>query len=173
MEKFFKELLDNALEVLKKFNVFSGRASRKEFWMFVLAAFLGGVALAILSAIPFLGRLFSIIASLYQLGIIVLSLSVGIRRLHDVNKSGKLMIPYIIGFVPLIILTFITGTVLSRSTYALGLYGYMTGFSMIYIFGILSVLFGIIAAVFGIILLVFWIREGDPGANKYGPKPSA
>jgi uncharacterized membrane protein YhaH (DUF805 family) len=173
MEKFFKDLLDNGLNVLKRFNDFKGRTSRKEFWKFVLAAFIGGIALGILSAIPFLGKLFGIVSSLFQLGIVLLSLSVGIRRLHDVNKSGKLMIPYIIGFVPLIILTFIMDNFARRVT--VNPYDYLSGYtntlSMIYVYGTLSTLFGVIALAGFIILALFWFREGDPGENKYGPKP--
>jgi len=174
MESFFKELWDNVLAVVKKYNVFQGRASRREFWRFVLAGIIGGIALGILSVIPFLGRLFAIIMYIYELALIVLSYSVGIRRLHDVNKSGKLMIPYLIGFVPLIILSFSMEFIVRRSTsYAWGLYAYATGFSMFYIFSMLTALFGIIALVGAIILLVFWLREGDPGKNQYGPKPAA
>jgi uncharacterized membrane protein YhaH (DUF805 family) len=166
MEAFIKELLDNGLAVLKKFNEFKGRSSRKEFWRFVLAAVIGGIALAILSAIPFLGRLFGIVLNLYELAIIALSVAVGIRRLHDVNKSGRLMLPYIIGFVPLIIITAIMGFTVRSNP--LSLYLYSGGFMLLY--GLLG-LFGIVAAVGGIILIVFWSREGDPGKNKYGPAP--
>jgi len=166
MEAFIKELLDNGLAVLKKFNVIKGRSSRKEFWRFIIAAVIVAVALAILSAIPFLGRLFGIVLNLYELAFIVLSVAVGIRRLHDVNKSGWLMLPYIIGFVPLIIITFIMPFTVSRSP--LSLYYYAGGFMFLY--GLLG-LFGIIAAVGAIILVVFWSREGDSGKNKYGPAP--
>jgi uncharacterized membrane protein YhaH (DUF805 family) len=175
MEKFFKDLLDNGLDVLKRFNDFKGRTSRKEFWKFIIAGVIVGIALAILSAIPFLGKLFGIVSSLYQLAIVFLSLSVGIRRLHDVNKSGKLMIPYLIGLVPLIILMFVMENFARRVT--VNPYDYLAGYtsslSMIYVYGTLSTLFGIISLVGVIILAIYWFREGDPGANKYGPKPKA
>ena len=171
MEKFFKELMENGLDVLKRFNDFKGRTSRKEFWKFIIAAFIGGIAFAILSVIPFLGKFLS---SLYQLAIALLSLSVGIRRLHDVNKSGKLMIPYLIGIVPLIILSFVMDNFARRVTVNPYDYlaGYTTGLSMIYVYGTLSTIFGIVALVGVIILALFWFREGDPGENKYGPKPA-
>jgi uncharacterized membrane protein YhaH (DUF805 family) len=167
METFIKELLDNGLAVLKNFNVFKGRSSRKEFWRFVLAAFIVAVALSILSAIPFLGRLFGIVLNLYELAIIALSVSVGIRRLHDVNKSGWLMLPYIIGFVPVIIIMFIMSFTVSRSPGLMLLSG-----GLMFLYGLLG-FFGIVAAVGAIILVVFWSREGNPGENKYGPKPTA
>jgi uncharacterized membrane protein YhaH (DUF805 family) len=178
MEAFFKGLLDNGLAVVIKFNDFKGRTSRKEFWRFVLAVFIAGIALGILSAIPYLGKLFAIVATLFQLATIALSLSVGIRRLHDVNKSGKLMIPYLAGFIPLVIINFITGFVVSRVPTTVNPYtimadmdAYMASAQRLVVLNNLSVFFGVVGLVGFIILALFWFREGDPGENKYGPKP--
>jgi uncharacterized membrane protein YhaH (DUF805 family) len=179
MEKFFKDLLENGLNVLKRFNDFKGRTSRKEFWRFVIAAFLVGIiTLGILSAIPFLGKLFAIVATLFQLATIGLSLSVGIRRLHDVNKSGKLMIPYLVGFIPLVIINFITGFVVSRVPTTVNPYSiladmdaYMASAHRLVVLNNLSGFFAVVGLVGFIILALFWFREGDPGENKYGPKP--
>jgi hypothetical protein len=48
--------------VLKKFALFSGRARRREFWTFTLIEVIIGIALAILSAIPILGFIFSLVS---------------------------------------------------------------------------------------------------------------
>ena len=53
---------------------FSGRARRSEYWWF---AFFG----AVLSVIPYLGIISSLVLA-------IPSLSVAVRRLHDINKSG-------------------------------------------------------------------------------------
>jgi uncharacterized membrane protein YhaH (DUF805 family) len=178
MEAFFKGLLENGLAVVKKFNDFKGRTSRKEFWRFVLAAFLVGIALGILSAIPFLGKLFAILATLFQLATIAISLSVGIRRLHDVNKPGWLMIPYLAGFIPLVIINFIMGFIVSRVPTTVNPYtiladidDYMASAQRLVVLNNLSGFFGFVGIVGFIILALFWFREGDPGENKYGPKP--
>jgi uncharacterized membrane protein YhaH (DUF805 family) len=178
METFIKELLDNGLAVVKKFNDFKGRASRKEFWRFVLAAFLVGIALSILSAIPFLGKLFGIVATLFQLATIALSLSAGIRRLHDVNKSGKLMIPYLVGFIPMVTINFIMGFIATSVPTSVNPYNilaemdaYMASAQRLVVLNNLSVFFGVVGLVGFIILALFWFREGDSGENKYGPKP--
>jgi len=178
MEAFFKGLLDNGLTVVKKFNDFKGRSSRKEFWRFVIAVFIVGLALGILSAIPYLGKLFAIVVTLFQLATIALSLSVGIRRLHDVNKSGKLMIPYLVGFIPLVIINFITGFVVSRVPTTVNPYtvmadmnSYITSAKKLAALNRLSGFFGVVGLVGFIILALFWFREGDPRENKYGPKP--
>jgi uncharacterized membrane protein YhaH (DUF805 family) len=78
------------LEALKKYAVFSGRSRRKEYWYFILFYFLFAFLIEFISfyiRIPFLYALFI-------LGMLVPSLSVGVRRMHDVNKSGWfLLIP--------------------------------------------------------------------------------
>jgi len=182
MEKFFKELLDNGLEVLKKFNVFTGRSSRKELWRFLIAALIGGIALsilsAIMSAIPVLGKLFGIVLNIYELAIIGLSLSVVIRRLHDVNKSGWYVLPYLIGLVPVVIIDFIRKFVASRVPRTINPFDflndmseYVTAAQRITVFNNLSIFFSVVGLAGFIILAVFCYREGDSGSNKYGPKP--
>jgi len=178
MEAFFKGLLENGLAVVKKFNDFKGRTSRKEFWKFVIAAFIVGLALGILSAIPYLGKLFGIVATLFQLAVIGLSLSVGIRRLHDVNKTGKLMIPYLVGFIPLVIINFIMGFTASRVPTSANPYtiladmeAYVASAHRLVVLNNFAGFFGVVGLVGFVILALFWFREGDPGENKYGPKP--
>jgi uncharacterized membrane protein YhaH (DUF805 family) len=78
------------LAVLKKYAVFNGRARRSEYWYFVLFSTLISVALIILGALIHI----EILDSLYSLAILVPSIAVGVRRMHDVNKSGwYLLIP--------------------------------------------------------------------------------
>ena len=77
------------LEVLKKYAVFSGRARRKEYWMFVLfsciIAFVLGVVGGIFTAD--IGILFALVLP-YWLAVLLPSLAVGVRRLHDTGRSG-------------------------------------------------------------------------------------
>ena len=74
------------LHVLKNYAVFKGRASRKEFWMFVLFNIIVSVILSILEGL--VSRDTSILSGLYSLAVLVPSLAVTVRRLHDTNKSG-------------------------------------------------------------------------------------
>ena len=90
-----------------KFAVFSGRASRSEFWFFVLFGFLGGVITSIID-VMILGYPFEENGPIYlifSVALIVPSLSVAARRLHDINKSGwwQLLWITIIGGILLII----------------------------------------------------------------------
>jgi uncharacterized membrane protein YhaH (DUF805 family) len=83
-------------EVLKKYVVFTGRAGRPEFWWFALMNFIVGLVLAIIGT--FLGRsLGSILIVLYELFVLLPSLGVGVRRLHDSGKSGWWLL---VGLVP-------------------------------------------------------------------------
>lgn len=97
------------LKVLKNYAGFSGRARRKEYWMFVLFNVLFAIVAAILDNI--LGTTFKFdmgylqnlpygyIYLVYILAVFIPGLAVGVRRLHDVGKSGWF---YLIVLIPLI-----------------------------------------------------------------------
>lgn len=83
----------------KQYTNFDGRASRSEYWWFFLFGLLGGW---ILYAVDSTQTLYYI----FTLGVILPSLAVGARRLHDIGKSGwwqlVCLIP-IIGFIVLVV----------------------------------------------------------------------
>ena len=79
------------LDVLKKYAVFSGRARRKEFWMFVLFNFIAVIVAGILDNIlntTYSNQSTGIISTLYSLAVLLPGLGVAIRRMHDLGKSG-------------------------------------------------------------------------------------
>lgn len=83
------------LDVLKKYAVFEGRARRQEYWMYTLFNILAMVVLFIVGAI--IGSQF--LYYIYLLGVILPSLGVLVRRLHDTGKSGWMALLGIIPFV--------------------------------------------------------------------------
>jgi uncharacterized membrane protein YhaH (DUF805 family) len=90
------------IAVLKKYAVFSGRARRKEFWMFVLFNFIFSIVATLLdrvlgTGIGEMGQ--GWISVLYSLAVLIPSLAVGVRRLHDIGKSGWWLL---IALIPLI-----------------------------------------------------------------------
>ena len=97
--------------VLKKYAVFSGRARRAEYWYFVLFNIIVSIILSIVSSI--IHDKAGIISTIYMLAVIIPSLAVGARRLHDTGKSGWWqlisLIP-IIGGIWLIVLLATNGT---------------------------------------------------------------
>lgn len=70
---------------LQKFATFQGRAARSEFWFFALFQFLVLIAASIIDAVLGTSMIFYLIAGL---ALIVPSISVAVRRLHDTNRSG-------------------------------------------------------------------------------------
>ena len=84
------------LVVTKKYADFSGRARRKEYWMFCLAIMCVSIALGVLVQIPGIGGLFQGITYLLILGILVPDLAASVRRLHDIGKPWPWMLVLLI-----------------------------------------------------------------------------
>ena len=92
--------------VLKKYAEFKGRSDRAEFWYFVLLNAIVSIVLSIISSI--IGdHERNVLGNLYSLAVFCPSLAVGMRRLHDIGKSGWWtllgLIP-IVGWIWLIVL---------------------------------------------------------------------
>jgi uncharacterized membrane protein YhaH (DUF805 family) len=90
------------LKVLKQYAVFSGRARRKEYWMFYLFNFLFFAVATILDNVLGLtieDQGYGVLYILYGLATLIPSLAVFVRRLHDVGKSGWMLL---ITLIPLI-----------------------------------------------------------------------
>ena len=91
------------LAVLRNYTGFSGRAHRTEFWMFFLVNLIIGF---ILDALTLWSRPLGIIGGLYGLAVLLPSLAVGARRLHDIERTGWwqlfLLLP-VIGTIILIV----------------------------------------------------------------------
>jgi len=90
------------LKVLKNYAVFSGRARRKEYWMFTLFNIIFLIIAMVLdnilgTAIEDVG--YGLFYFLYALSVLIPSLAVGVRRLHDVGKSGWFLL---IALIPII-----------------------------------------------------------------------
>jgi uncharacterized membrane protein YhaH (DUF805 family) len=84
------------VKVLKNYVGFTGRAQRKEYWMFVLFNLIISIILAILESL--LG-ITNVLTGLYSLAVLLPSLAVAFRRLHDTGRSAWWIL---IGLIPLI-----------------------------------------------------------------------
>jgi uncharacterized membrane protein YhaH (DUF805 family) len=90
------------LEVLKKYAVFSGRARRKEYWYFVLFNIIVAIVLSLIDLL--LGTFSSasnigLLSGIYGLAVIIPTLAVTVRRLHDIDRTGWWIL---INLIPLI-----------------------------------------------------------------------
>lgn len=88
--------------VLKKYAVFTGRATRREFWMFHLFQLIIAVVLGIVDGILGTGGSGSpvgVLVALYWFATLLPSLAVLVRRLHDTNRSGWWVL---FGLIPLV-----------------------------------------------------------------------
>ena len=82
------------VKVLKNYAVFEGRARRKEYWYYTLFASLISIALTFVDNAIAPNATTGVIGAIFSLGTIVPSIAVGVRRMHDVGKSGwYLLIP--------------------------------------------------------------------------------
>jgi uncharacterized membrane protein YhaH (DUF805 family) len=77
--------------VLKKYAEFNGRASRSEYWYFTLFSIIISIALSVIG----LTIKFPLLSNIYSIAVLLPSIAVGIRRMHDIDKSGwYLLIPF-------------------------------------------------------------------------------
>ncbi|PPC94807.1 MAG: hypothetical protein CTY33_02650 [Methylotenera sp.] len=81
----------------QKYADFSGRAKRPEFWWFALFTFLASMILGVVS---------SMLSGLFSLAVIVPSLAVGARRLHDIGRSGWWQLIWLVPVIGWIIMIY-------------------------------------------------------------------
>jgi uncharacterized membrane protein YhaH (DUF805 family) len=90
------------LTVLKKYAVFGGRARRSEYWFFALFNVIISIVLVVIDGLTGLlsptGGL-GLLSGIYSLAVLIPSLAVGVRRLHDTGKSAWWLL---IALVPLV-----------------------------------------------------------------------
>ena len=142
-------LFQNFVRVMGDYAVFDGRASRSEFWWYVLAllivAFFVGVPALFLSFIPYAPY---ILAYAFVLAIFTPTLAIIVRRLHDTGRSAL----WSLGFVVSAIYELVNFLVPP---------GFDALFWLVYI----------ILLLYNIVLVVFMVLPGNSGENKYGADP--
>ena len=84
------------LAMWKNYFNFKDRTTVRGFWMTILFNFIVGV---VLMALAYINSIFGIVYSLYCLAVLIPSLALEVRRLHDINKSGWWLL---ISLVPLV-----------------------------------------------------------------------
>ena len=145
--------------ILEKYADFTGRAPRAEYWWYVLGLIIAFVVLSIIEGILGIkGMVFGVygpLTCLLWLATIVPGIAVGVRRLHDTNRTGW----WILAPLAPYILILLGGGLAVSSPDSPGAGG------AIALIGMAGV------AILGLMLLVFYFLEGTKGPNKYGADP--
>ena len=92
MEEFTVEYV----EMWRKWNDLEGNSSRREYWMAYLVNF---IVLIILGALGRIAGIFNIIDGIYGFAILIPSITLFVRRMHDIGKSGW---SWLWGFLPIV-----------------------------------------------------------------------
>ena len=95
--------IDWATRPLKKYADFTGRARRKEYWLFYLLVIVAYIVAMTLDGVLGMGSMlagyYGPLTGLLGLALIVPGLAVGARRLHDTDRSGWWLL---IGLIPFV-----------------------------------------------------------------------
>lgn len=156
-----------------KYVTFSGRAKRPEYWYFILFMFLGGIIFSVFDYILFGGTTETTatsvevksngpLTSIFNLAVLLPSLAVGWRRMHDTGRSGLYL------FFPLIVMICVGAYLAIWGGLAQLINGNIGAF-----LGGLGGIVGMVALALLILspLIVFiWLLQpSQPGDNDYGP----
>lgn len=101
--------IDYMMTPLRKYADFSGRARRMEYWMFFVGVMGANVVASILDGILSLSGMigpYGPLSMIVLLGTLIPSIAVGVRRLHDQDKSGWFMLLGLIPLINLVLLVF-------------------------------------------------------------------
>jgi uncharacterized membrane protein YhaH (DUF805 family) len=141
-------ILASALETLKKYANFNGRASRQEFWCFfafvIIANALSGLLGVLFGSGPAIGGLVALL-------LIIPQVAVAVRRLHDLGKSGRELI------VPCVML--------AAMPVAFAFRGILPTIVALGFLGITLLAFAN--------LLTLFLKKGTTVPNRYGAAPTA
>jgi uncharacterized membrane protein YhaH (DUF805 family) len=99
---------------LKKYAEFTGRARRKEFWLFWLFTLGVSVVGSVFDRILFGASGFQPFAGLFGLALLVPSVAVAFRRLHDTDRSAWWLLLWllpVLGWIALFVFYVLPGTV--------------------------------------------------------------
>jgi uncharacterized membrane protein YhaH (DUF805 family) len=135
-----KQLIENFIDVVTNHYIdFQGRAARAKFWHYVLVY----VAIAVVFAVLRI----RILSSLLALGLFLPSLGIGVRRLHDIDKTGWLvLLPIVPAFLAAFFMFMSTSLAALLGLVSIGCWAY---------------------------LIYLYAQPGMAGPNQYGADPAA
>lgn len=173
----FKEAIG---ECISKYATFTGRSRRSEYWWF-------GLLMLLIMLMPFVGTVvldavfsgektwgLSIMASMLLLPIalclILPSLAVQTRRLHDVGRSGWWIVCCIVAEL---VYSIASAVVLGFEAFDTenDIQNLVNAFHVSTVGGTVMLLLALVYTGISIAILVFSLQDSHRGENKYGPSP--
>jgi uncharacterized membrane protein YhaH (DUF805 family) len=139
---------------LRKYVDFNGRARRAEYWWFLLFAIAVGFAASILDRVIAGGATVhrGPISVITSLALLLPSLGVAVRRLHDIDRTGWWILIFYVVLVVLAVAAIAAAFTGNAST----------ALAILLAIGVLSVW-----------LIVWFATRGTTGPNRFGPDPLA
>jgi uncharacterized membrane protein YhaH (DUF805 family) len=98
-------MVENYIEFIKKCLVFTGRAERNGFLLFVYAHIIIGFVIGIIMELMGMYKETGVVCGFYGLAVLLIISSAGVRRLHDIGRSGWW---YLIVLIPLVNMVLVT-----------------------------------------------------------------
>ena len=159
---------------LRQYVGFRGRATRAEYWWWVLGTTVVSMLLSIIDGVLFgFGDDIQIFSSLFGLAVLLPGLAVTARRLHDIGRSGWWQLVWIVAGI-LAVIPLIIGVVASLGGMFI-LSGGEGDFSMAAIAPLIIGLLISAAIWVGLAVWIIWwmVKQGPAGPNQHGPDPRA
>lgn len=142
---------------------FSGRASRSEYWFFILFTVFLGFATSFLDGalfrVPMTEEAAGPFNTIAGLAMFFPTLAVTWRRLHDTGRSGWWIGGFWLAMVGLVIMMFMVILSIGDAGFSPAALGSTMPLFVLMLLGF---------AVYFIVMLVFLCTRGDPGPNRYG-----
>ena len=139
--------------LMEKPMTFEGRASRSEYWWFVLAYVIGAIVIGLLGVWT--------LQLLYALAMFLPAAAAGYRRLQDTGRPGTyIFVPMVLGLLG----NFIPEPEMGPNGMPVSMPGAATmGFIALY---------GLVMLVVAVVFIWWLTRPSDPETNAYGPPPT-
>ena len=158
---------------LKRYVDFNGRSRRSEYWLWFLFQMIASLVFGILKSI--IGDTADLLNGLFSLAILLPSIAVGVRRFHDVNRTGWwILFPFAVFIVALIVFFSVTGATFLNNLKSLADVGPNPtpdqAMAMLTTLAPMGWVFLAWLAA-GVVTLVFQVTDGTPGPNRFGPDP--
>ena len=169
-------LADAVKKAFRQYAVFSGRATRAEFWWWILFITVGNVTLGLLEAGIQLatGTEYTILTGLFALATVLPSLAVTCRRLHDMGRSGWWQLAW--HTLPVLAWFAAFASLFMGTAVGIGIGDNRDYPPVLDLLPIVPFIISLVVATATSVGIIIWaviwtVRPSQPGPNRYGPHP--